>query len=307
MKLVVTSDSFSKNDFLKQELEKKWNGEIVYNSKGKSLTRQDLFELLDGAQAMIVGLDKVDEELLDTFPNLKFISKYGVGLDNIDIEACQARNVKIGWTGGVNSLSVAEMALGFALCLKRNMYQTSSLLSMGTWKKDGGFLLSEKTFGIIGFGAIGKKLYDLLKPFNCNIFVNDINLSVFENTGISNTDIDVIYSKSDIISIHIPLSPKTKGLISKNEFKKMSERRPVLINTSRGGIIDENATIEALEKGYISSLGIDVYENEPMPSMKLVSRKDVFCTPHIGGNAKEAVMAMGIMAVENLLKICNNR
>ena len=132
------------------------------------------------ADAVIVGLEKITPELLNKLPRLKMIAKYGVGLDNVDMTACSDRGIRIGWTGGVNKRSVAEMALGFMLALIRNLYSTSNQMKQMVWNKSGGFQLSGKTVGIIGLGNIGKELVTLLKPFGCNIIVNDIaDISLF--------------------------------------------------------------------------------------------------------------------------------
>jgi D-3-phosphoglycerate dehydrogenase len=149
-------------------------------------------------------------DLLDKLPDLKIIAKYGVGLDNIDIEACNSRNIKIGWTGGVNRRSVAEMALGFMLALSRNLYITSTQLKQGFWNKNGGSQLTGKTIGIIGAGYIGRELIELLRPFNCKILVNDIiDISNLNVGNIFVSDKKTIYLNSDIISLHTPLNNET--------------------------------------------------------------------------------------------------
>lgn len=306
MKLAVTSASFSKDDGLKNKLASQWKGEIKYNLDGIRFKSNELLDFLEDVDAAIVGLDKITSPLLSGLPKLRFISKYGVGLDNIDLEACKMRGIEVGWTGGVNKLSVAEMTLGFSLTLIRNMYQSSFLLSRGTWKKNGGNQLSGKTFGIIGFGFVAKEVVRLLAPYNCKILVNDINSSAFEGTNFKNTEKDIIYRESDIISIHTPLTDKTQNMITLDVMRKMSNR-PILINTARGGIICEEDVVKALDEGIISALAIDAYVDEPAPPASLIEREDVFCTPHIGGNAKEAVWDMGVSAIENLIKITSTR
>ena len=122
----------------------------------------------------IIGLEHINENILKNLPSLKFISKYGVGLDNIDLKACEKYNVQIGWTQGLNIVSVAEIVIGYMLSLSRNIYLTSNMLKKNIWLKDGGNELSGKTVGIIGLGNIGQKVVEFLKPFNCTILVNDI-------------------------------------------------------------------------------------------------------------------------------------
>ena len=182
MKVVVSSISFSKNKKLVDELKSVFPDSII-NKSGVRYVGKDLVNYFSGADVVILGVEKVDEKLLKSLPNLRFISKYGVGLDNIDLEACKKYNVQIGWTGGVNKTSVAEMTLGFMLMLVRNLYVTSNQLKYDSvWNKNGGFQLTNKTIGIIGLGYIGKELVRLLQNFNCKIIANDIeDLSYFAN------------------------------------------------------------------------------------------------------------------------------
>ena len=169
MKIVATSPSFSRNRNLQNEIFK-YFPDAVLNTDGKKFSQDELIEYIKDANGIIVGLDNIDECVLSNCPNLKIISKYGVGLNNIDVQACKRRKVVIGWTGGVNKLSVAEMALGFMLMFARNLFMSTNELKSGIWNKSAGFQLSGKSIGIIGIGHTGKELVRLLKPFNCKIF-----------------------------------------------------------------------------------------------------------------------------------------
>lgn len=173
MNILATSPSFSKNKILQDEIYKYFPNAKL-NLEGKRFNQDELIEYIKDADAIIVGLESINTEVLDKCPNLKMISKYGVGLNNINLDECKKRGIKIGWTGGVNKLSVAEMTLGFMMMLSRNLFTTSNQLKNGIWNKSGGFQLSGKTIGIIGVGHIGKEVVRLLKPFGCKILVNDI-------------------------------------------------------------------------------------------------------------------------------------
>ena len=238
-------------------------------------------------------------------PNLKIIAKYGVGLDNIDLKACDERNIKVGWTGGVNKRSVAEMTLGFMLALSRNLYLTSNQLKKNVWNKSGGLQLTGKTIGIIGAGFIGKEVIELLKPFNCDILINDIyELRGLKQKNIIQVEKEIIYTKSDIISIHTPLNIETDNLINLSVMEKM-KNTALLINTSRGKIINEKDLKFALKNKIIAGAALDVYEKEPPEDSELLKLDNIICTPHIGGNSKEAVLAMGISAIEHLVDFQN--
>lgn len=302
MKIVVTSPSFSKNAALIEE-SKRFFPEIKLNTKGILFSKEELIDFIGDAEAMIVGLDKIDSEVLDRCPTLKFVSKYGVGLDNIDLGACAERDVKIGWTGGVNKLSVAEMVLGFMLMLNRNLYKTSNELKEGLWHKDGGFQLSGKNVGIIGMGNVGKELVRLLKPFKCKILVNDIidQTGYYEANDLIELPRSEILEEADIITLHTTLDEDTKDMINLEAMKKM-KRSSYIINTSRNSIVNEEDLKYALQNNIIAGAAIDVYVTEPPEDKEFLNLPNLICTPHIGGNAKEAVEAMGMSAIRHLRK-----
>jgi len=238
---------------------------------------------------------------LVNLPKIKIVAKFGVGLDNINLEDCAEQNVSVGWTGGVNKTSVAEMTLGFMLMFSRNLYTTSNQLKAGEWNKSGGFQLSGKTIGIIGLGHIGKELVRLIKPFGCTILVNDIieqddfckSNNLFQSTK------KTIYKECDIITIHTPLSDETLNMITLDELKLM-KKSAYLINTARGKIINEIDLKYALQDKIIAGAALDVYEKEPPTDRDFLSLPNLICTPHIGGNAKEAVESMGMSAIRHL-------
>jgi D-3-phosphoglycerate dehydrogenase len=229
-----------------------------------------------------------------------------VGLDNIDLDFCKERNVVVGWTGGVNKESVAEMALGFMIALTRNLFSTSNQLKQLTWNKSGGYTLCNKTVGIIGFGNIGRQVSEFVRPFHCEILVNDIvdiSRSV-EGLFTNQVGMDVLLANTVFISIHTPLTSLTKGMITKEFFHKMKPTA-CLINTARGGIVNEEDLKYALVNNVIAGAALDVYENEPPVDRDLLTLPNLICTPHTGGNAYEAVVAMGESAINHLKEYKN--
>ena len=307
MKVVVSSISFSKNLALVKKL-KTFFPDSVVNELGKRYEGDDLIEYFKDADAVILAVEKVDDKLLRALPKLRFISKYGVGLDSVDLDACKKNGVELGWTGGVNKTSVAEITIGFMLMLIRNLYLTSNQLKYNSfWNKNGGNQLSNKTIGIIGLGHVGKELVRLLQNFECNIIANDINdVSHFASqNNIRLVDKDTIYSLSDIITIHTPLTTQTKNLIDLEVFHKM-KKTSFIINTARGGIIRENDLQKALIDKLILGAALDVYENEPSKNRNLLKIDNLICTPHIAGNALEAINNMGNSAIKHLIDFKNN-
>lgn len=302
MKVKVSTIAFSKNILLVESLLKHFPDAVVNNS-GKRINDVELIDYFADAEAVIVGLEKITPEILDKLPKLKIIAKYGVGLDNIDLIACKNRGITVGWSGGVNKRSVAEMALGFMLALCRNLYSTSNELKQLIWNKSGGIQLSGKTIGIIGLGNIGKELVVLLKPFGCNILVNDIEdvTNFAAANDLEFVDKNTLIALSDIISIHTPLTSETQNLFTITEFKQM-KKTAIIINTARGGIINEIDLRIALKEKIIAGAALDVYETEPPIDKELLELSNIICTPHTGGNAEEAVFAMGESAINHLLK-----
>jgi phosphoglycerate dehydrogenase-like enzyme len=305
MRVVVTSSSFSKNKKLQSKIYKYFpNAQL--NLEGVRFNQSQLIEYLRYADATIVGLETINKEVLINCPNLKIISKFGVGLNNIDLDICSQRNIAIGWTGGINKLSVAEMVLGFMLMITRNLYFSSNMLKNAIWNKSGGFQLSGKTIGIIGLGHIGKEVVRLLKPFGCKLISNDlVSQDVFcTENNIKQVSKEEIFNLADIITIHTPYNKTTKGMINMNVLKSMKSSS-YLINTARGGIVIEEDLKYALINNIISGAALDVYSEEPPEDKDFLKLPNLICTPHIGGNANEAVEAMGMEAIKHLKKYFN--
>lgn len=300
MNIVVTSPSFSRNKTLQDTLYKYFSN-IKLNLEGTRFNQEELIEFIKDADGIIVGLESINKEVLNKCKNLKIISKYGVGLNNIDLKECKLRDIKIGWSGGVNKLSVAEMTLGMMLMFSRNLFVTTNQLKNGIWNKSGGFQLSGKTVGIIGVGYIGKELIRLLKPFGCHILVNDIinDDEYYTKYNLESVSKKELYRRSDLISIHTPQNDSTYNFITLKEMKTMKPS-VYLLNTARGGLVNEQDLKYALQHGIIAGAGIDAYVEEPPIDKEFLELPNLICTPHIGGNAKEAVEAMGISGIKHL-------
>lgn len=300
MKIAVTTTSFSMNETLRNELMEIFP-DCKFNDSGKKLAGKELIDFLDGTDGVIVGLEKIDTGVIDSLPKLKIVSKYGVGRDNIDLKYCRERKIVVGWTPGVNRIAVAEMALGFMIMLGRNLFKTSVQLKNGVWNKDGGFDLHGKTVGIIGVGNIGKEVVRLLKPFECNIMVNDIvdQAIYYKEHDLVESSKNEIYRMADFITIHTPLTDLTTNLINRDVLSMM-KRNAYLINAARGPIVNSLDLKWALKNKIIAGAALDVYEQEPPEDNELLGLENVICTPHIGGNSHEAVLLMGRSAIKHL-------
>lgn len=299
--ITVTSRSFSNHPVLRSELLKKYSN-VKFNDEGLLLKGDQLKKFLQGCSKAITGLEVIDADLLRSVPSLKIISKYGVGLDMIDFNALKEHDVKLGWTAGVNKRSVTELTLGFMLSILRNIPTNDASVKNGQWtQKKGGSLLSSKTVGIVGCGHVGKDLVHLLKPFGCQILVNDLkDVSEFcYKEGVKAVSFDELLEKSDIVTLHVSLNPTSINLIDDAALAKMKSGA-VLVNVARGGVIDEVALKKALQKNKISAVAVDVFGIEPPTDVELLNHPNFLATPHIGGSTGEAILAMGRAAIENL-------
>ena len=300
-KIVVTSSTFAKTAALKQKLLQNFS-HVEFNQTGRVLTTPELIPLLQDAEGALVGLDPIDEELLKHCPKLKIVSKFGVGIDNIDTRAMEGRKIALGWTAGVNRYAVAEHALGLILGSLRNLFVTSEKLRHGEWVKNGGTTLFNKTVGIIGLGHVGSELALLLSPFRCRIIAHDIadKTSFCAPHHICQVDLPTLLQESDIVSIHVPLTDKTFHLLNKSRFALM---KPTawLINTSRGPVLHQKDLKAALQEGKIAGAALDVFEEEPVQDLEFLGLPNLVATAHTAGNAKEAVLAMGESALRHLV------
>jgi len=305
MKIKATSTSFSKHPRLRAALLADFP-DAELNDEGRKFTKNELISYLRDTDGVVLGLEPVDDDVLTACPNIKIISKFGVGLDNLDQEACRKRGITVGWIGGVNKRSVAEMDLCFMLALARNLYRASLDLKAGDWNKDGGFQLSGKVVGVIGLGYTGSEIIRLLKPFNCRVLGNDIvdKSALCIELGIEHVEKDQLFAESDFVLMHTQLTDLTHHLINAETLSTMKPTAFV-INTARGPVVNGEDLKRALIDGIIAGAALDVYEDEPPTDMDFLRLPNLFCTPHIGGNADEAVMAMGMSAISHLKRYYN--
>jgi phosphoglycerate dehydrogenase-like enzyme len=298
--VAVCSRSFSKNPILRAELQMKYRN-VKFNDQGLELKGETLIQFLKGYEKAIIALEKINENILASLPDLKVISKYGVGLDMIEFPALKKYGIKLGWEGGVNKRSVAELALAFALTILRKLPVCNNLIKSGGFNQIIGEQLTGKVFGIIGCGNVGKELVNLLTPFKVNLYVYD---KIYDEkfclqNNIEFVSLDNLLSKSDIISLHIPLDNSTENLINKQKLSLL-KKNAILINTARGGLVDELELKNILINNKIAGAAFDVFSSEPLIDLELLQLPNFFGTPHIGGSTIESILAMGRSAINGL-------
>lgn len=298
--LAVASRSFSKNPRLREKVFEKYP-DAKFNDDGKILSGEELIDFLQGSSAAITALEKIDREILSKLPDLKIIGKYGVGLDMLDLQAMNEYNVKLGWEGGVNKRSVSELVLSSSISLLHRAVAANQEVRSGKWYQEIGRQLTNKVFGIIGCGHIGKDLVKLLAPFNCRILAHDILTfhDFYKKNNIEAVGLEDLLTNSDIISLHLPLDSSTNRIL---DSKKLSliKRNAILINYARGGLIDEESLRKIIVEKKIGGVALDVLEVEPPLGDSFSNLDNVIVTPHIGGSSEEAIYAMGVSAIKAL-------
>ena len=298
--LVIASRSFSKHPVLRKEVLKRYPN-AKFNDEGLSLNGESLIEFLDGHEKAITALEKIDDSILKLLPNLKVIGKYGVGLDMIDLHAMKRHGVNLGWTGGVNKRSVSELVISYSIALLHRTIFANAEVRKGKWYQVKGRQLSDCTVGIIGCGHVGKDLVELLQPFNCKILANDVLdfKDFYKKYEVTSVGLEELIRKSDIVTLHLPLDKSTRNILNSDKLSLLKDDA-VLINLARGGLIDEVALKELLNNNKIAGAALDVFEVEPPVDPSFATMDNVLITPHIGGSTEEAILAMGMAAIEGL-------
>ena len=298
--LAVASRSFSKHPVLRKEVLRRYP-DAKFNDEGLSLKGGPLVNFLRGYEKAITGLEKIDEAILLQLPELKVIGKYGVGLDMVDLQAMSNLGLKLGWTGGVNKRSVSELVVSFAVALLHRAVFANAEVRNGKWNQVKGRQLSKCTVGVIGCGHIGKDVIRLLQPFQCKILAHDIIdfKEFYEEYQVVPVGLRQLLGESDVITLHLPLDDSTENILSRERLE-LIKKDAVLINLARGGLVDELALEEALLAKKIAGAALDVFEVEPPIGKDFVNMENVFVTPHIGGSTEEAILAMGMAAIEGL-------
>lgn len=299
--VAVASHSFSKNGRLREELLAKYPS-ARFNDTGVPLAGEPLIRFLSGHEKAISGLEVLDDDLFRAVPELRLVSKYGVGLDTLDLDAARRHNVVVRWTPGVNSQAVAELAVAFMVALSRDIIPLADEVRAGRWPHHrNGRQLSSAVVGILGCGHVGQHVTRICRAFGARVLAHDIRTydAFYRDAGVQPVPLESLLRESDIVTIHVPLDRSTRGLIGAAELELMKPRA-LLVNTARGGIVDEGALKEALIARQIAGAAFDVFAEEPPTDPELLALRNFIATPHIGGGTEDAVLAMGRAAIVGL-------
>ena len=309
MKILVTPTSF-KPDGENPAMEKlkAFADTLVFNPTGKPLDEDGLIPLLDGCDGCIAGLDRFTARAIESAPKLKVVSRYGIGVDRVDLAAAKAGNVVVCNTPGANSQAVADLAFGLFLALARRIHVLDGKTREGLWPRSNGTELYGKTMGLLGLGAIGRAVARRASGFSMKVMAYDpfIDLEYAKANGIAAADFDVVVRGADFLSLHLPLTDETRHVVSAGVMRSM-KKWAFIVNTSRGGLIDEEAACGLLKEGHLGGLGLDVYEAEPPGGSPLFALENVVVTPHTAAHTIEATQAMADMSVQNLIDVLSGR
>jgi len=302
--VLVTARSFGKEVREPKERLLKEGFRILEWREGSGLELKELIEKVAQADAWIVGSYPIQAALLQNAPRLQIIAKHGVGIDNIDVPAATKKGILVAIAPGSNDQAVADLTMGLLLSLVRSIPQANASVKSGRWERFQGFGLTGKTIGIIGLGHIGLKVAKRVKGFDMEILGCDLFWPEerAREIGIVRVDFETLISKSDVITLHVPLTPETEGLIGEHQMALM-KKGVWIVNTSRGKIIDEKAMYQALVSGKVAGYATDVFETEPPEGNPLLDLTNVVAPPHIGSYTNDALRMLGDSAVDTILKV----
>jgi D-3-phosphoglycerate dehydrogenase / 2-oxoglutarate reductase len=309
-KVLVTARSFRRLQGEHWQALREAGYEIATPSVDRPLGEEEMIPLIGEADAVIVGVDAVTERVIAAAPRLKVISKHGVGVDNIDVEAATRAGVVVTNTPGGNQVAVAELTVGLILALARKIPYHDALVKGGGWTRRTGIELAGKTIGFVGFGRIAKDVVVRLGEFSMEFLAYDIYEDrVFaEAHGVRFTTLPELLSRSDIVTLHAALTKGSRYLMGESEIACMKSGA-YLINTARGDLVDENALYRALVENRLAGAAIDTLAQEPPKDSPLLQLGEkVILTPHIGAQSEEAILRVGLMAAQNVVQVlCGSR
>lgn len=305
LKVLVTARSFRKMQGDHWRVLQEAGYEIVTPKQDQPLKEAEMIPLVDEVDAILVGNDAMTERVIAAAPHLKVVSKHGVGVDNVDVPAATRAGVIVTNTPGANQVAVAEMAVALIMGLTRKLSYHDTVVKSGGWNRIIGTELAGKTVGLVGLGRIGKEVVLRLKGFMVKFLAYDVyqdNAFAVDN-GVEFVTLDKLLAESDIVTLHAILTADTQFLIGEKELARMKPGA-YLVNTARGGLIDEQALYRALKENRLAGAGLDVFADEPPANSPLLQLGDkVLLTPHLGAQTTETVLRMGRMAAENIVQV----
>lgn len=303
-KVAITSEFFGKFSDEAFKILKESGLEVIPNRYDKYLDKEEeIVSLTKEANAVICDLENISEKVIDQSPNLEVIARRGVGTDSVAVKYADEKGIKVARTLGVVEKPVAELVMSYILNISRRIMSLNDSMHQGDWNKILAHSVDGKTIGIIGMGNIGQEITRKAQAFDMDVIYYDVDRKedLEEKLGIEYKKLDELLKKSDVITLHVPLNDHTRNLIDYSSMKKMN-KSPIIINTARGPVINNQDLKRALEEDLVSFAAIDVFDEEPKTNSVLQNCKNVILTPHVGTFTEEIFIKMDVLAAENVVK-----
>ena len=301
MNILISTSSFANHSSEPLDLLKAWGANYRLNPEGRKLSEEEILPLLDEIDGLIAGTEPLTRAVLSQASCLKVISRCGTGLDNVDLDAAAELGIEVRNTPDAHVDAVAELTLAAILNSLRQITAADRAIRERKWQKPMGRLLRDQTVGLVGLGRVGRRLLELLMPFNVTFLATDLqqDLELAQKYAVRYTDLDTLLRHADIVSLHIPYTASVRNLIDAPRLRMMKQGS-LLINCARGGIVDEEALRAVLQDGHLAAAHIDTFESEPYVG-PLTELPNVTMSPHIGSYAVEGRIRMEKEAVLNLI------
>jgi D-3-phosphoglycerate dehydrogenase / 2-oxoglutarate reductase len=306
-RILVTPRSATKSGHPSLDALKEAGFEVVFSRPGVLPSEEDLLQRLPGCVGYLAGVETVSASVLENAQELKAISRNGTGADAIDVAAAERLGIKVLRAQGANVRGVAELSMALLLCISRSLTQSDRSIKGQKWERHGGIELEGRTFGLVGCGQIGRLVTGFALAFGMKIVAYDPFPSWKDAPdGFRYASLEELLALSDAISLHCPPRPDRRPILDRERIGKLKSG-VIVINTARGGLIDDGAMLEALDSGRVKGIGLDVFDNEPPDDWRLAQHPKAVSSPHIGGYTPESIDRAMYGAVQNLLKALGSK
>ena len=297
-RVLITTVPFGEVDPISLRVLEDAGLEYFLNPIGRRLTDDELASLVQGFDCLIAGTEPITDQVMAAEPRLRLISRGGVGLDNVDLTAARTRGVEVSYTPEGPADAVAELTIGLSLSLLRSVHIANRAIRTGVWKRIQGRRLEKVTVGVVGVGRIGTRVIRLLSALGGEILANDLS-PVTLDQAVRWVDKETLFREADVVTLHVPLTRHTRNLIGADELEVMGAET-LLVNTCRGGVVNEAALADALRRGVIAGAAVDTFAEEPYHG-ELVEVETCLITPHMGSMSADCRLAMEVGAARNVV------
>jgi D-3-phosphoglycerate dehydrogenase len=302
-KVLIATRSFGSTSQMPWDVLAEAGYELVRADMSQKMTEDRLIELLADVDGAIVGVVPLTSRVLENAPKLKIVSAHGVGVDYIDLQAAARRGVMVANCPGANDQAVADLAIGLMVAIARRIPAVDGQVRQGQWGRHSGSELWNKTLGLIGLGRIGRGVAKRALGFDMKVLAYDpyVSQEQIQPLEVTLTSLDQVIAAADFLSVHAALTDETRNMIGADQLRAMKPGA-YLINTSRGGLVDEAALYQALTEGQIAGAALDTFVDEPPLGSPLLQLDNVVLTPHVGAHTREAIERVGILAARNVVQ-----